>query len=97
MFEKMAENITEVDLICSRLGIARGDIVVEFAQRYQKPVAVVPESLCMIAECVSAIKAKFRRLWLFDLGRCCQAHESFAGKEGFAKDKCFISVKVELK
>lgn len=58
MFEKMAENITEVDLYLVGLGIARGDIVVEFAQRYQKPVAVVPESLCMIAECVSAIKAR---------------------------------------
>ncbi len=58
IFEKMAEKINEVDLYFVSLGIARGDILIEFAKRYKKPVAVVPENLCMIAECISAIRGR---------------------------------------
>ena len=58
MFEKMAEDINEVDLYLIGLEIARGDIFIEFADRYKKPVAVVPENCCMIAECVAAVRAR---------------------------------------
>ncbi len=58
MFEKMAENINEVDLYLIGLEIARGDIAVEFAQRYKKPIAIVPENCCMIGDCIPAMRCR---------------------------------------
>lgn len=58
LFETMAKDISEVDLYLIGLEIARGDIVIEFAQRYRKPVAIIPENCCMIAECVPAMRCR---------------------------------------
>ncbi len=58
IFEAMAKDVNEVDLYLVGLEIARGDIVIEFAQRYKKPVAIVPENCCMIGDCVPAMRSR---------------------------------------
>ena len=49
MFEEMAKDMDQVDFYLFSFGIGRGDIYLEFAQRYKKPVAVMPaqSELCM--------------------------------------------------
>ena len=58
MFEAMAKDITNVDLYLIGLEIARGDIVVEFANRTKKPIAIVPENCCMIGDCVPPMRTR---------------------------------------
>lgn len=58
LMEKMAEDDDIVDLYVIGLEIARGDLVIEFGQRTTKPVAVVPENCCMIAECIAAMRSR---------------------------------------
>lgn len=43
MFEAMAKDIGEVDLYFITVNIGRDDIVIEFAQRYNKPIAINPD------------------------------------------------------
>lgn len=56
MFEKMAEGIENVDFYLFSFGIGRGDIYVEFAQRYHKPQAVMPYQCCEAAVNTSAVR-----------------------------------------
>lgn len=56
MFEKMAEGIEDIDLFLFSFGIGRGDIYVEFAQRYNKPQAVMPNQCCEAAVNTSAVR-----------------------------------------
>jgi L-fucose isomerase-like protein len=56
MFEKMATDIEKVDLFLFSFGIGRGDIYVEFAQRYKKPQAVMPNQCCEAAVNTSAVR-----------------------------------------
>lgn len=46
MFEKMAENIADVDFYLFHFGIGRGDIYIEFAERYKKPQGSAPGLCC---------------------------------------------------
>lgn len=58
MFEAMAKDVADVDLYVVGLEIARGDIVVEFANRTKKPIAIVPENCCMIGDCVPPMRTR---------------------------------------
>lgn len=42
MFEAMTQNMDEVDLYLVYVNIGRDDIVIEFARRCQKPIAIDP-------------------------------------------------------
>ena len=57
-FDKMSEDSQNVDIYLISSGIARGGIVIEFAERFNKPIAMVPERCCMIAEVVAAMDAR---------------------------------------
>ena len=46
MYEKMAEDIDKVDFYVFHFGIGRGDIYLEFAERYKKPVGAAPGLCC---------------------------------------------------
>ena len=46
MYEKMAEDIDKVDFYLFHFGIGRGDIYLEFAERYKKPVGAAPGLCC---------------------------------------------------
>ncbi len=58
MFEEMAKDMDQVDLYLFSFGIGRGDIYLEFAQRYKKPVAVMPAQCCEAAVNTSAVRAR---------------------------------------
>jgi hypothetical protein len=58
LFEKLSEGMSETDLYIFKFGIARDDILVEFAQRFRKPVAMVPHICCSITISYSALKAR---------------------------------------
>lgn len=58
LFEKLSEGMSETDLYIFKFGIARDDILVEFAQRFRKPVAMVPHNCCSITISYSALKAR---------------------------------------
>lgn len=57
-FEEMTKDLEQVDLFLVGLEIARGDLVVELAQRTKKPVMIVPENCCMIGDCVPAMRVR---------------------------------------
>ena len=46
MYEKMAEDIDKVDFYLFHFGIGRGDIYLDFAERYKKPVGAAPGLCC---------------------------------------------------
>ena len=46
MFETIAEGIEQTDFYLFHFGIGRGDIYVEFAERYRKPVGSAPGLCC---------------------------------------------------
>lgn len=56
MFEKMAVGMENVDLYLFSFGIGRGDIYLEFAQRFKKPQAVMPNQCCEAAVNTSALR-----------------------------------------
>ncbi len=58
MFEEMAKDMDQVDYYLFSFGIGRGDIYLEFAQRYKKPVAVMPAQCCEAAVNTSAVRAR---------------------------------------
>lgn len=58
MFTDMAEGMDEVDYYLFSFGIGRGDIYVEFARRYKKPVGVMPYQCCEAAVNTSAVRSR---------------------------------------
>lgn len=56
MFESMAQDIDQVDFYLFSFGIGRGDIYVEFARRYHKPQAVMPNQCCEATVNTSAVR-----------------------------------------
>ncbi len=58
MFETMAQDIDQVDLFLFNTEIGRTDITTEFAQRYKKPIAIMPFNCCCIADCVPPVIAR---------------------------------------
>ncbi|MBQ3273818.1 MAG: fucose isomerase [Christensenellaceae bacterium] len=58
MFEKMAEDIEKVDFYIFHSFIGRNDIVIEFAQRYNKPFALEPRICCEVAAISAATRAR---------------------------------------
>lgn len=58
MFEKMAEGMDNVDFYLFSFGIGRGDIYLEFAQRYHKPQGVMPVQCCEAAVNTSAVRSR---------------------------------------
>ena len=58
MYETMAQDIQDVDLYLFNTEIGRTDITTEFAQRYKKPIAIMPGNCCCIADCVPPVIAR---------------------------------------
>ncbi|MCU6763466.1 L-fucose isomerase and related proteins [uncultured Roseburia sp.] len=58
MFLKMAEDIEQVDFFIFSTGIGRGDLYLEFAQRYKKPMGVAPQQCCGPALNTAAVRAR---------------------------------------
>lgn len=58
MFEEMAKDMQDVDLYLFNTEIGRTDITTEFAQRYKKPIAIMPGNCCCIADCVPPVIAR---------------------------------------
>lgn len=58
LFDDMAKDIAEVDVALFFVGIARHEVVVEFAQRYGIPVAIAPGICCATAETISALRVR---------------------------------------
>ena len=58
MFRTMAKDIDQVDYYLFSFGIGRGDIYLEFAQRYHKPQGVMPAQCCEATVNTSAVRAR---------------------------------------
>ena len=58
MFRTMAKDIDQVDYYLFSFGIGRGDIYLEFAQRYHKPQGVMPAQCCEATVNTSADRAR---------------------------------------
>lgn len=58
MFRKMAKDMGDVDYYLFSFGIGRGDIYLEFAERTQKPVGVMPAQCCEATVNTSAVRAR---------------------------------------
>lgn len=58
MFREMAKDIGQVDYFLFSFGIGRGDIYLEFAQRYHKPQGVMPAQCCEATVNTSAVRAR---------------------------------------
>ncbi|CAK7066169.1 MAG: hypothetical protein DELT_03129 [Desulfovibrio sp.] len=58
MFEKMAADMDDVDFYIFHTFMGRNDIVIEFAQRYNKPFAVLPTICCEVAAISAATRAR---------------------------------------
>ncbi len=58
MFREMSKDMDQVDFYLFSFGIGRGDIYLEFAQRYHKPVAVMPGQCCEATVNTSAVRAR---------------------------------------
>ena len=58
MFEAMTVDNDEVDLYLFNTEIGRTDITTEFAQRYKKPIAIMPYNCCCLADCVPPLIAR---------------------------------------
>lgn len=58
MFEAMAKDMNQVDFYLFSFGIGRGDIYLEFAQRYHKPQGVMPYTCCEAAVNTSAVRSR---------------------------------------
>lgn len=58
VFLKMAEGIENVDFYIFSTGIGRGDLYLEFAQRYKKPMGVMPQSCCGASLNTAAVRAR---------------------------------------
>ena len=58
MWDAMTEDINDVDLYLFNTEIGRTDITTEFAQRYKKPIAIMPYNCCCIADCVPPLIAR---------------------------------------
>lgn len=54
MFEAMTVDNDEVDLYLFNTEIGRTDITTEFAQRYKKPIAIMPYNCCCRRLCTAA-------------------------------------------
>ena len=54
----MAKDIDQVDYYLFSFGIGRGDIYLEFAQRYHKPQGVMPAQCCEATVNTSAVRAR---------------------------------------
>lgn len=65
MFETMAEGHENIDLYVFLFGIARGDIYIEFSQRYDKPVCIPPHSCCEETLNTAAMRARGREAYAF--------------------------------
>lgn len=58
MFEEMSKNDDEVDLyLFTAVQMVRGDLIVEMAERTNKPVMIQPENCCMFARTISHLRS----------------------------------------
>ncbi|MCU6761183.1 L-fucose isomerase and related proteins [uncultured Roseburia sp.] len=57
MFETITKDNENVDLYLFALQMVRGDIVVEVAERTNKPVMIQPQTCCMYARTISHVRA----------------------------------------
>lgn len=58
MFREMSKDIGNVDYFLFSFGIGRGDIYVEFAQRFHKPQGILPAQCCEATVNTSAVRAR---------------------------------------
>lgn len=58
MFRTMAKDMDQVDYYLFSFGIGRGDIYLEFAQRYHKPQGVMPAQCCEASVNTSAVRSR---------------------------------------
>lgn len=58
MYRTMAKDMDEVDFYLFSFGIGRGDIYIEFAQRYHKTQGIMPAQCCEAAVNTSAVHAR---------------------------------------
>ena len=58
LIEDMAKDIGKADIALFFVGIARHEVVVEFAQRHKIPVAIMPGICCATAETITALRAR---------------------------------------
>lgn len=65
VFETMAEDVSNVDLYVFQFLIGRGDLFIEFAQRYNKPVSLVPLACCEDTVNIAALRARGREAYAF--------------------------------
>lgn len=65
MFETIGQNVDEVDLFLFNFMIGRGDIYIEAAQRFNKPVAIMPLSCCEDTVNTAAVRARGREAYTF--------------------------------
>lgn len=65
MYEKMADGIADVDFYLFHFGIGRGDIYIEFAERFKKPVGSAPGLCCDGIGNTAAIKNRGLEAYAF--------------------------------
>lgn len=65
MYEEMGKNSDQVDLYLFDFQIARGYVYVEFAQRVNKPVAMLPHGCCEDTLNTAALRARGREVYSF--------------------------------
>ena len=76
IYEKLSAEIDQIDLFVFQFQIARGFIYVEFAQRFRKPVAMLPHSCCEETLNTAALRARGLEAYAF---------YSWADYEGYLK------------
>ena len=65
MFETMAQDYEKVDLYVFQFLLGRGDLYIEFAQRYNKAVSLVPLACCEDTVNTAALRARGREAYAF--------------------------------
>lgn len=58
MYEKMGKGREDTDLYIFKVSIGRGDIPIEFAMRYHKPLLVPPDECCEMAAVTAAVRSR---------------------------------------
>ena len=58
LYSTLAKGMDETDLYIFHLGIGRGDISIEFAQRFHKPIAIEPTRCCELSTSNAALRSR---------------------------------------